>query len=926
METSGRTKLKEIFEAVVDLPVSERSRSLADKCAGDDNMRARIEQLLAADDAAGSFLESSPFEPSVTSFAEVRSQKYVGQTIGPYHVERVIGSGGMGTVFLATRDPGELDQTVAIKIVHEGAHSNEIIRRFLIERRILATLEHSGIARLIDVGQTGDGLPYLVMEYVAGEPLDEYCRNSNLSLDDRLRIFRNVCSAVAYAHRHLIIHRDLKPSNILVTSAGEAKLLDFGIAKLLTVDADTPQTATMMNLLTPAYAAPEQVRGEAVTTATDVYGLGVILYELLAGVRPFSFDDKNYQDIVRAICDTEPPKPSEAHTLNRKTSETGEKEKPVTPGHRRDSFKFSIDRTLRGDLDNIVLKALRKDPERRYQSVEQFSEDIERFQKGLPVSARPDTFAYRATKFVQRNRFPVAMSALILLLLIGGIIGTTWQAARAAQQQKIAEQRFAQVRELANNVIFKYHDSIANLNGSTEVRKMLAEDATKYLDSLSQDAGADENLRNELALAYAKLADVQGKPYYANTGDSAGALENYQKSIKLLEGLVESKDPAIKGRAVDELIPTYHSYSSLCSRAFNFEAAVASQAKALDLAQKQLDLDPQDLKKRIAFARANLWLGDAVNENGNFSEAMERYRLFLGLADDIYNGSPGDKDAMTLLGVAHDRIGRMSMLRGQELARTDYSPDKIADIFRDSYTHLAKTAELFAKVAAAEPGNQKYVRNVSAAETNLGQSLRNIGDLGGAFEKLQMAVESDEANILSDSGNRQLKADHVSHLAELAMTLAAGNEPAKAVQKLRSAKQMIGELIAADADNMEFHRIQLEIVDDLGGLLVKSGDASGALEIFQNALDQPFASGNVSDETFAFYAKGLLSQDIGDCYATMAKAGAISPKAQKEYRERSAHFYGSAADLWQSPGVQDRYLSRTPEMFEYLKRKLSSRT
>lgn len=923
MKTTGRTQFKEIFEAVVDLPLSERASLLADRCAGDAEMRVGIEKLLAADDAAGGFLESSPFDESIGKFTELRSQKFIGQAIGDYHIEREIGAGGMGTVFLATRTLGDISQKVAIKIVHEGLHSKEILRRFLIERKILAGLEHSGIARLIDAGQTADGLPYLVMEYIDGRPLDEYCTAKDLSIGERLSIFRKMCSAVAYAHRRLIIHRDLKPSNILVTTDGDVKLLDFGIAKLLVpAGADTPQTATLMNLLTPAYAAPEQIRGETITTATDVYSLGVILYEILAGVRPFSFGDKNYQEIVRVICETDPTAPSEVwrekETLRRLDTQ---KNRSVSTEISASPVRRVAASQLRGDLDNIILKALRKDPERRYQSVEQFSEDIERYQKGLPVSARPDTFSYRATKFFQRNRLAVASTALIVLLLIGGIVGTTWQAMRAARQQKIAEQRFAQVRELANNVIFKYHDSIANLNGSTAVRKMLVEDATKYLDSLSQDAGADEDLQNEMALAYAKLADVQGKPYEANTGDTAGALQSYQKSIKLLEDLTGSKVPAVRSKAEDELIPTYHSYSALSGRAFNYDEAIQSQTKGLFLAQKQLDLEPQNLKKRISFARNNLWLGDAVNENGDFTGAMDHYRRFLALAGDIYNGVPDDNDARTILGIAHDRIGRIFMFRGQELARTDFPPEKIQEIFRDSYDHLTKTLELVTKVAAANPGNQKYARNLSASRTNLGQALRNIGDLNRSLEMQKEVIKDDENNLKSDTGNRQLKADYVGHLDELGLTLAAKNESAKAIEMLRKAKQIIDDLVAEDAENMEFRRTQLDIVDDLGKSTLKNNDINGALKIYQAALDQPFADEKISDNAFAAYAKGLLNQNIGDCYAQMAKKPSLPITERQEYLDKSVSYYQSAVDLWQSPDVARRYLNRTPELLDYLKRK-----
>jgi non-specific serine/threonine protein kinase/serine/threonine-protein kinase len=924
MAAINRTEFKEIFDAAVNLPRLDRAMYLAARCAGNEELRSEIEKLVAADEAAGNFLESSPFNESGREFASIRGRSFIGQKLGAYYIEREIGTGGMGTVFLALRELGDLRQQVAIKIVHQGAQAKEIVRRFLLERKILADLEHSGIARLIDAGETTGGLPFLVMEYVAGEPLDDYCREKNLSVDERLKLFRKVCVAVAYAHRRLIIHRDLKPPNILVTADGEPKLLDFGIAKLLApVAADTPQTATLMNLLTPAYAAPEQIRGETITTATDVYSLGVILYELLAGVRPFSFSDKNYQAIVHLICETEPPKPSEAQTLENKKAPTRENKQDSTKATPTGRVKVKIDKSLRGDLDNIVMKSLRKDPERRYQGVEQFSEDIERYLKGLPISARPDTFSYRAAKFLARNRVAVISFGLIILLLVGGILGTTWQSVRAARQQKIAEQRFAEVRELANNVIFKYHDSIANLSGSTEVRKMLVQDATKYLDRLSQDAGTDEGLINELALAYAKLADVQGKPYAANTGDTAGAIENYQKSIKLLETLTRSTSAVKSSLAEEELIPVYHSYSSVNTRILNFDESIATQQKALDLAQRHLVPAPLDSKRRITFARSNLWLGDAYAESGDFSRALSCYRKAVDLADEIYLNAPDDRDAETILGVSHDRIGRGLLLRGQDLARTDFSPEGIAGIYQESYGHLSKTFELFKKVANENPGNQKYQRNFVVAQSNLAMALRNVGEIDRSLEMLERVATHTEKGLKADTGNHELEADHAEDLHQLALTLDAKGEPARAIDEIRSALRIIEKLIAADIDNMEFRRDQVEMIRDYGAFFFRQNDVGAALRIYQTALEQAVVPERPGATTFESFAKGMMNEKIGDCYAKIANRSSTSKSDRQADLEKAEAYYLKAANLWRTSEVQRRYLSRTPELLEYLNRKLS---
>jgi eukaryotic-like serine/threonine-protein kinase len=396
--------VRKTLEAALETDPSERARYLDQACAGDVELRREVESLIQANDqATGTFLAGqaihhvSDFQGASASGgtnSDTSSDTLQGRRIGPYLVMEEIGHGGMGTVYRAIRDDDQYQQQVAIKVVRGGLGDRLAIQRFKAERQILATLDHANIARLLDGGATADGRPYVVMEYIVGVPIDEYANARGLNVRERLKLFRTVCSAVAFAHQRLVIHRDIKPGNILVTQGGEPKLLDFGIAKILD---DEPQsggghaTVTMVRLMTPEYASPEQVRGEPVSTATDVYSLGVVLYALLTGRRPYPASSKSSHDIIQAVLGTEPEKPSTAN------------------------------RRLRGDLDNIVLKALRKEPERRYASVEQFSEDIRKHLAGLPVSARPDTLAYRGSKFVRRHKWAVIAATLAVLALLGGM-------------------------------------------------------------------------------------------------------------------------------------------------------------------------------------------------------------------------------------------------------------------------------------------------------------------------------------------------------------------------------------------------------------------------------------------------------------------------------------------------------------------------
>jgi serine/threonine protein kinase len=414
-------RVKELFEAAVDLDPNQRVALLDKGCGGDEALLSEIESLLKSDERTDGFIEEPAFAIPRDLFPDNVEELFVGRQFGAYQVIREIGRGGLGAVYLAARADDEYRKQVAIKLVRRGLDTEDILRRFRNERQILAQLDHPNIARLIDGGTTEDGLPYFVMEYVNGEPITAYCDANALPTTERLKLFRKVCAAVTYAHQNLVIHRDLKPSNILVTQEGEPKLLDFGIAKLLsTGDELFTQTILALRVMTPEYASPEQVKGDKVMTTSDVYSLGVLLYELLTGQRPYRLKTRTPEEIARAITEQEPERPSTVYAEH--------------PNSRTQNPK-----SLRGDLDNIVLMAMRKEPARRYASVGQFSEDIRRHLTGLPVVARKDTVAYRASKFVNRHRIGVAAAALVLLSLVGGIAATLIQVRTARRERAKAE-------------------------------------------------------------------------------------------------------------------------------------------------------------------------------------------------------------------------------------------------------------------------------------------------------------------------------------------------------------------------------------------------------------------------------------------------------------------------------------------------------
>jgi serine/threonine protein kinase len=401
--------VREVFEQAVARGREQRTALLDEACLADQELRHEVEQLLLAHDATGRLLAGPAIQFVNPPSGEISFRSYVGRQIGAYLVVRELGHGGMGAVYLAERTIGRLRQQVALKIVRPSvADTAEVIRRFHQEREILASLDHPNIARLLDLGNTEDGLPFLVMDYVDGEPIDVYCDGKKLTIRERLQLFRTVCGAVQYAHTKGVIHRDLKPSNILVTHDGIVKLLDFGIAKLLHSETEQRTILTRTGLLRPMtveYASPEQVKGEDLTIATDVYSLAVVLYELLTGHRPFRVEKRLLHEVVRLIAEEPPAWPSvvvgetATRTMNDGTTST------VTPDEvsaRRADRPSRLQKRLKGDIDSILIKALRKEKVWRYPSIEAFSEDIRRHLEGLPVTAHKDTLRYRAQKFVHR--------------------------------------------------------------------------------------------------------------------------------------------------------------------------------------------------------------------------------------------------------------------------------------------------------------------------------------------------------------------------------------------------------------------------------------------------------------------------------------------------------------------------------------------
>jgi eukaryotic-like serine/threonine-protein kinase len=506
MDASERwDRVSAILSEALDLPQADRDAFVAGQIERYPALRTEVLGVWDEMSRTGSVLDRPPAAGPPDQAA-----------LGPYRIVGELGEGGMGVVHLAERSDGQFTRKVAIKRVGSARPTFDALRRFREEREILARLDHANITRLLDSGLDPSGVPYLVMEHVEGLPLTAYCRQHALTASQRLELFLKVCAGVQHAHQHLVIHRDIKPANILVAGTGEPKLLDFGIAKALGDSAPQDVTRTAHPALTLDYASPEQVRGQMVTTASDVYSLGVLLYELLADRKAYHLGEHSLADGVRLVCELTPVPPSQ-----------------VAPAERRAE--------LRGDLDAIVAKAMEKAPLDRYASVADLAADVTAHLGHQPVRARRASFAYVARKFVRRHRAGTAMAAAGLLLVGAGVGAVLWQARVAERERVRAQRRFDEVRQLAHYVIFDLHDGVAKLPGATELRRQMIERSLAYLDSLASEAAGDPRLQLELAEAYSRLGDVLGRRDVANLGDRAGALASFGKARDQLRHAVAAR-------------------------------------------------------------------------------------------------------------------------------------------------------------------------------------------------------------------------------------------------------------------------------------------------------------------------------------------------------------------------------------------------
>ena len=606
-------KIRQIFEGALERAPEDRAAYLQVACVRDEGMRREVESLLESHAEATGFLAmpAATVARALHYSGEESAEYPAGFRAGPYQLEKRIGRGGMGSVWLASRPEGP---KVAVKLVKRGMDTTEILRRFRMERQVLASLNHPNIARLIDGGSTPEGMPYLAMEYVEGAPIDQFCETRANTISDRLKLFRDVCAAVQYAHQNLVVHRDIKMGNILVTQAGVVKLLDFGIAKLLRTDLsmlDMSQTRPELRPMTLDYASPEQVRGEAITTSTDVYSLGVLLYKLLTGKMPYGVGTRSPDAIRQAILETEPRRPSaviltdEAHAIPQATQKIEVAEEAARV-ETREIARKRLKKKLSGDLDMIVLKALRKEPQMRYLSVEQFSEDIRRYLEGLPVIASNDTPAYRLTKFVKRNALGVAAALVLVGILFAGAI---FFAYRDGQN----EQLVLLERQLLHSDL--------EIGSADKVRE-----AYDLANSIWRAHPKEAESRRDLARAAVKMGGL------AANRDTAA--KYYSEALAQFDSLTQGgQDPGVD-REVGSLTAKI---GAIVLTRGNLLAALSNFSRALQIAEGTAAKEGANATDatRLALAGANADVGEVLLRNGARAEGVAKLRKAMGIYREL---------------------------------------------------------------------------------------------------------------------------------------------------------------------------------------------------------------------------------------------------------------------------------------------------
>jgi len=917
-------RVKDLFLTAADLPQHERNRFLENACSGDDELRSQLNRLLEADAKNGAGILTAVEQAAQSLFEQ---DGIIGSRIGAYRVIDQIGRGGMGAVYLAVRDD-HYQKQVAIKLIRRGMDTEDMLERFRHERQILANLDHAFIARLLDGGAAPDGRPFLVMEYVQGDPLDVYCCRQSLSVNQRCELFLKVCEAVSFAHRNLIVHRDLKPGNILVSNDGTPKLLDFGLSKLLDGDGERGRTKVSARPVTPEFASPEMIRAEQITTAADVYSLGAILYELLSGERAHRFANHGFREVERVVCEADPPP---ASTVARGPA---------------------LSRQLQGDLDAIISMAMRKEPSSRYATVNQLAADIERYLNGWPVTARQGTVAYRTRKFLRRNRTAFAAAGLFAFTLIAGAAIATVQAKRATREQaraelerhralesqslaeasrkeaeqqrrfaeeqrqqadlqrkqadvqrvsaeaqrQLADRRFQQVRQLASKFLVDFHDSIARLPGSTPARKMVVETGLRYYDGLvketvqqaSVDPNANRELLEEIAQGYVRLGDVQGNPYYASLGDLDGALASYRKALALREKTSGSSPTSLNG-----LMQANVKVAQILTVKGDVATADRMLRNAIGMGERANATDPT---VREALAQAYVAQGDLWNRTGDHNKSIDPYSRHLAIRKQMAQQHPRQPSMLSDISLAHTKLGDAYARMGRA---------------QEALPHFRIVLPIDKGLSASDPNSIPRLRKLYIDYYLLGFVVRtnpelDYSEFGGARKIMETAAAIADQIAATDPDNRAVYMDVMGSHSSLGDWLRDRAQYQEALAHYHQALDAAGKNAANGPPSLGSDDAMVQAHQRM---------ASGLREV--GKLDEALEHLRIAEEHLArAEAKSPGLKRLAKRRAEIVSARARVYQAQSDWKRAIEGFESSIALLQEigrkDPGAEDTAVTTAP--------------
>jgi serine/threonine-protein kinase len=792
-------------------------------------------------------------------FALPNSATLAGQTLGPYTLISQIGQGGMGSVWLARRTDGRFERQAAVKFVSVALTGRATEERFQREGSILGRLTHPNIAELLDAGVSPGGQPYLILEYVDGVAIDRHCDQHKLDVNSRIRLFLDVLAAVAHAHANLIVHRDIKASNVLVTTGGEVKLLDFGIAKLLVGEGQTGAPTMLTHeggsAMTPEYAAPEQLSNQPVTTATDVYSLGVLFYLLLTGKHPAGPGPYSPAALIKAVLENEPARASDAVAGN----DLAAANRSATPEKLR--------RQLRGDLDTIVGKTLKKSPGERYSSVTALADDFSRYLSNQPISARPDSFWYRARKFTLRNRVGVVAGASALVLVITSLSTGLYVANR---QRKIAEQRFAQVRQLANRFI-DVDARIRGLQGSSELRMQMVSDSLQYLRSLESEGHVDKDLALDIAFAYVRVAHAQGDPTSPNLGQFAEAKESLSRASRFVDPIL-ADDPKNR-RALFIATTIAHDRMALADDSGRHEESLAYAKAAASLIERFLSLgnaDPRDLYSMVYFYTN---VGNVAMNCRHFDDAIRYCRRALELSQPVETARRAQGNTY---GVLADTLRQSGDLEGalktvnqtvklQEQEAAEGHPANLINLGdaliskgmilgrADAEPSLGRSDEAFAAFQRAVDIAEELAKKDSVDYLSRHKEAAYALEAGNLLRhrdsrKALAIYDQALAGIREVKANSSTRHDEAELLAASSYPLRWTGRKAEAQQRIERAFQLLSEAKIYPADKIEpmsdaYHALQAE-ADHYS----ETGQTQKAIDVYQQLLAKLMAWGPKPDD------------------------------------------------------------------------------